>query len=370
MIAQYIKTLLETHDQVILAEIGSFSVQHISAEVHLVSHQFSPPSESIILDTRIKGSNGLLENYIAQQENITYEEAQAKVKQYGNKLRIELNLHKNVEIDELGSINLDKDGNWNFRALEEEGFSLPELVSKPIDRKEIPVTQQAISKDKTPKATTEKIAKKSFSNNNGLAIAAIFLLIATSAFLIYMLVFDNKKPTVAQKTVIKDTTTIATTPIPVVDSVNPNDANIDTTQWTANNTIEPPIETNNTPTTTEPVVNTPVTPTPKEKEPITPPINTNPPTNNVPDANEVGFLVPSKVGRYFIVVGSFDTKARAMTGRNKVLTKENANPKIILPNPASNRHRVSYNDYEDEIEAKVKTQQIKNEFPDAWILKY
>ncbi|MBG7611539.1 SPOR domain-containing protein [Polaribacter sp. BAL334] len=71
----YIKNLLYRYDCVIVPDFGGFVTKRISAKVNEATHQFFPPSKQLSFNRNLNNNDGLLANYIASVENISFEKA-------------------------------------------------------------------------------------------------------------------------------------------------------------------------------------------------------------------------------------------------------------------------------------------------------
>ena len=66
----YINELLYIHDCVIIPGFGGFVGNHISAKLNKASKTLTPPSKQILFNENLKTNDGLLINYILENENI------------------------------------------------------------------------------------------------------------------------------------------------------------------------------------------------------------------------------------------------------------------------------------------------------------
>jgi nucleoid DNA-binding protein len=139
MVARYIKELLQESDEVIVQDLGTFHTSYCSAEIHPVSHAFVAPNKNISFQTKIKTSNFLLENYIAQKENISLEEAKEEVQKFVSTLKVSLGVEKRFALEDLGEFVLQVTDEIEFKQNKQanilkDSFGLPEIYAKPIDK--------------------------------------------------------------------------------------------------------------------------------------------------------------------------------------------------------------------------------------------
>ena len=80
VIEDYIKDLLYRYDCVIIPNFGGFVTNKISAQIHKDSNTFHPPTKQIGFNVNLIHNDGLLANYIASSENISFDQATSKIK--------------------------------------------------------------------------------------------------------------------------------------------------------------------------------------------------------------------------------------------------------------------------------------------------
>ena len=105
-IANYIKDLLYRYDCVIVPNFGGFVTNRVSAKIHPNTHTFYPPSKQVGFNSNLTHNDGLLANYIASSENISFNEANSKISDIVSDWNSSINL-KPLKIDELGSFSLN-----------------------------------------------------------------------------------------------------------------------------------------------------------------------------------------------------------------------------------------------------------------------
>jgi hypothetical protein len=108
IIATYINDLLYRYDCVIVPDFGGFVANRIGAKVNNFTHTFSPPTKQITFNGLLKHNDGLLANYIASSENISFEKASSAISLSVIRWQNELQ-SKSVAIENLGSLTLTED---------------------------------------------------------------------------------------------------------------------------------------------------------------------------------------------------------------------------------------------------------------------
>ena len=112
-LVNYISDLLYRYDCVIVPNFGGFITNKIGASINNDTHTFSPPTKQISFNTNLKHNDGLLANYIASIENISFEKANAfintTVLKWGTTLESEA-----IEIGPVGSLTLNEEKHLIF----------------------------------------------------------------------------------------------------------------------------------------------------------------------------------------------------------------------------------------------------------------
>jgi len=107
-LATYINDLLYRYDCVIVPDFGGFVTNRVGAKVNNFTHTFTPPTKQITFNSLLKHNDGLLANYIASAENISFEKASTAISLSVIKWQNELQ-SKFVQIDNLGVLSLNEE---------------------------------------------------------------------------------------------------------------------------------------------------------------------------------------------------------------------------------------------------------------------
>ncbi len=78
-LATYIKDLLYRYECVIVPDFGGFVTNKVSAKIDEQSHTFYPPSKQLSFNHHLTHNDGLLANYVASAESISFEQANRKI---------------------------------------------------------------------------------------------------------------------------------------------------------------------------------------------------------------------------------------------------------------------------------------------------
>ncbi|WP_299527705.1 SPOR domain-containing protein [uncultured Lutibacter sp.] len=112
-IANYISDLLYRYECVIIPNFGGFVTNKISAKVNHFTHTFYAPSKQLTFNSHLQNNDGLLANYIATTENISYSEANAIIEEQVATWNHSL-IKEELELDNIGSFHLNSEGQLIF----------------------------------------------------------------------------------------------------------------------------------------------------------------------------------------------------------------------------------------------------------------
>lgn len=141
-IAKYINDLLYRYDCVIVPNFGGFITNRIGAKVNPFTNNFYPPTKQISFNAHLKQNDGLLVNYIASVENISFEKAIIKINEAVSSWEETLK-NKQVVFDNIGNISLNENSQLIFEPKKNHNFltnsfGLSVVSSPKINNKEIP----------------------------------------------------------------------------------------------------------------------------------------------------------------------------------------------------------------------------------------
>ena len=168
-IAKYIGDLLFEYECIVIPDFGGFITKEVSAKILPIQNHFIPPSKEIVFNVHLKTNDGLLVNYIARKENLTYVEARAAVERFAKKCRIELNNGKQIRFRKVGIIFMDKENNILFEPDKtqnylSDSFGLKSFISPTIKRttthSAFVRSKKSTTTDRSPKETVRKEKQK------------------------------------------------------------------------------------------------------------------------------------------------------------------------------------------------------------------
>ncbi len=140
MITNYLKELLNDNECVIVPEFGAFISKRHSATIDYANHRFLPPYKEIVFNNKLNNNDDILDDFIAQKENISKEEALNKIRDFVNQSVAILDVNSELELEGFGKfININ--GNYIFKVKEDvnvlgDSFGLTEFNYQPVFRTE------------------------------------------------------------------------------------------------------------------------------------------------------------------------------------------------------------------------------------------
>lgn len=115
-LANYISDLLYRYECVIVPNFGGFVTNEISAKVNHFTHTFHAPSKQLSFNAHLQNNDGLLVNYVASAEKISYAKAletiEGEVALWKSTIA-----NEEFEIENIGSFQLSTEGKYIFEPL-------------------------------------------------------------------------------------------------------------------------------------------------------------------------------------------------------------------------------------------------------------
>lgn len=164
-LANYINDLLYRYDCVIVPNFGGFVTNKIGAKVNHFTHTMQPPKKQITFNTYLKHNDGLLANYVASSEKITFQQAVVKIQDEVAKWETELK-EGSVEIAAVGTLSLNNENQITFEPNKQsnfltESFGLAEVTSPAVGRiQEVAETPEVVSEEEKKTIVIPMIAKR------------------------------------------------------------------------------------------------------------------------------------------------------------------------------------------------------------------
>jgi len=172
-LANYISDLLYRYECVIVPNFGGFITNHKSAVIDSLNNILLPPFKQITYNSHLKNNDGLLANYIATVDKISYQCAlnfiKFEIESWNEKLR-----DTDLDLDGIGVFSIFND-KLQFEPQKTinyltSSYGLSNVVTKKIEREKLIKEVKKIEKE--PIVLTSEIKK----SPNYLRYAAIFIL--------------------------------------------------------------------------------------------------------------------------------------------------------------------------------------------------
>ena len=153
LLETYIKELLYRYDCVIVPNFGGFVSNKISAQYHADSQIFHPPSKQLGFNSHLTHNDGLLANYIASSEGISFDQANFKISEIVSEWRATLT-KKPLKIEPIGSLSYNSEKQLIFSPYHQfnylkSSFGLAQVNVAKVertDRKIVPINSRNRSK--------------------------------------------------------------------------------------------------------------------------------------------------------------------------------------------------------------------------------
>jgi nucleoid DNA-binding protein len=136
---QHISKLLLEYDCVILPGFGGIVTQYESAKKDIANQLIYPPSKSLAFNVALQKNDGLLQNYLAQHKNISFQEAKNEVEYFVNEVKSSLKSKNTYVMQGVGRFVLGEDNRIQFFPLHDTNYNiasygLPQLSLVPVAR--------------------------------------------------------------------------------------------------------------------------------------------------------------------------------------------------------------------------------------------
>ena len=198
-IERHIEILLLSNDCVIVPDFGGFMAHHIEAHYEEDESLFLPPLRTLGFNPQLRLNDSLLAQSYIEAYDISYPEALRRIAGEVSELKQHLNENGSYELNDLGTIYLNDDGNYEFTPCE-AGILTPSLYAlssfemQPLARQTatiVPLTEQPQQEEQTevkeaederPSAATISIKVSTLRNIAAACIAVLVLWLFPSQF--------------------------------------------------------------------------------------------------------------------------------------------------------------------------------------------
>ncbi len=180
---QYISELLFQYDCVIVPNLGGFVTNYKPAIIQPIQNKIYPPSKGISFNKNLNNNDGLLINFIAQKEGITYDSALKNIESLVVKINADLRLKKRVLLDAVGTLFLDNENRIQFEPDNAinyllDSYGLTVFQKQPIKRVSL---EDKITKELKDRTAPLVVVKEKKTTKKILIAAAITIPLALFA---------------------------------------------------------------------------------------------------------------------------------------------------------------------------------------------
>jgi len=215
ILANYINDLLYRYNCVIVPGFGGFVTNAVSAKLNAFTHTFYPPSKQITFNAHLKNNDGLLANYIASAEQISFEKASEFITQTIVEWQQQLQ-ETSIELAPIGSLSLNKEKLLVFEPTPSTNylttsFGLDSLSSPAIKREAYQKQAAQLNPGNSPKKSTRFLKYA--------ATAAVLLTLGALGWNGYQMNQQNELVAKQQQEVedkIQSATFVIDTPLPTI----------------------------------------------------------------------------------------------------------------------------------------------------------
>tara|TARA_B100002052_G_scaffold291572_1_gene311780 strand:- start:766 stop:2127 length:1362 start_codon:yes stop_codon:yes gene_type:complete len=104
-IQKHVFELLKHHDCVIITGLGGFILNYRPAYINQITNKIHPPSKNISFNKNLANNDGLLANYIASVEDMSYDEACLEIMKFSRKAKLKLEKGETILFENIGELN-------------------------------------------------------------------------------------------------------------------------------------------------------------------------------------------------------------------------------------------------------------------------
>ncbi len=125
-IDRHIEILLLSNDCVIVPDLGGFMAHHVDARYDEADGTFVPPIRTLGFNPQLRLNDSLLAQSYIEAYDISYPEAVRRIEEEVNELRQHLETEGHYELNDIGVLSLNEEGNLTFEPCE-AGILTPTL---------------------------------------------------------------------------------------------------------------------------------------------------------------------------------------------------------------------------------------------------
>lgn len=103
-LGKYIQQLLLENETVIVPGFGAFISKYKPAEIIDGSDEITPPTKTVLFDSKIKSNDGLLAREVSQKEQIPFQKALKKIEEEREEIFYRLDKGEKVNLEKIGTL--------------------------------------------------------------------------------------------------------------------------------------------------------------------------------------------------------------------------------------------------------------------------
>jgi nucleoid DNA-binding protein len=165
-VQNHIKELLFEQDCVVIPDFGGFVTNFDCAKINLTNRFIAPPQKWLAFNALLKNDDGLLSNYIANEENISLSQANLKVKTFVEDTRKYLRFDKTYLIDGLGTFSQNDEEKIQFQPKPTNNFYSESFGMENIFLKKSESLQNELQVVLQPKVVSNTTIQQVFANDD------------------------------------------------------------------------------------------------------------------------------------------------------------------------------------------------------------
>ena len=181
----YIKELLFQHDCVIIPDFGGFVANIQSAKINKTQNSFSPPCKEISFNRDLKHNDGLLIGYVSRAKNIGFVDAKRLIDSFVKNLNIKLNKGKKVVIEDVGTLQMDKEKNIQFEPSNTinfllDSYGLDQFNFDPLEEYDVTKRIQKKFEERSPVSLSRRRTLRRIAIAIPVAVALVLIPLKTN----------------------------------------------------------------------------------------------------------------------------------------------------------------------------------------------
>lgn len=349
-VQNHIKELLFEQDCVVIPEFGGFVTKFDCAKIDGSNRFITPPQKWLAFNSLLKHDDGLLSNYIAQEEQISREQANLKIKSFVEDTKRYISFDKTYPINGLGVFSQNEESKIQFHPqttnFHSESFGMEniflkksvnlqnelQIIQKPTVISDSTVQQVFATQDREPTVEIwdeeEDINVRKIRFNN--ALPYIYGLLAMTIFASSIYMYDNSKANLSSLNPFQLSSSMTPPIIKIIDKIQPEATLIAAT-----------------------------TEQPKAFE-----------DENIGIVSTKSATIIATKKRFFVITGSFGSKKNAKTLLNTLKSKGFEDASIIFPSRNEKLIKVSAAGFSTETQAQEEAHKVLQSInQETWIYK-